>query len=59
MTGTHTVVLLEVSQAAYDEIRGKIDDAGPEYRDMLMEGGKPNCPIDLTGIAVVPQGARR
>lgn len=45
---THTVVTMDLSQAAYDEIAQKLRDAG--YEHVFGEADM----IDLTGIAAVP-----
>lgn len=47
---THTVVELEISAAAYDEIRRKLEDA--DYDHCFVGGGL----IDMTGIAVTREG---
>ena len=44
---THTFVTLEVSAAAYEEIRAKL--AAADYDHCFMEGGE----IDMHGIALV------
>lgn len=46
MRSTHTYVVLEISQDAYDEIRAKLESAG--YQHAFMDGGE----IDMHGIAV-------
>jgi hypothetical protein len=46
LTQTHTVVLLELSSAAYQEIRAKLEAAG--YHHAFHEEGW----IDMTGIGV-------
>lgn len=46
MSRTHTVVELEISAAAYDEIRGKLAAAG--YQHAFDDEGM----IDMTGIGV-------
>lgn len=43
---THTYVILELSQAAFDEIKRKLEAA--EYQHAFMPGGE----IDMHGIAV-------
>ena len=43
---THTYVTLEVSHAAYREIRDKLMDAG--YDHCLMKDGE----LDMAGIAI-------
>jgi hypothetical protein len=43
---THTVVILEVSKTAYDEIRAKLEAA--DYSHTFMKDGE----IDMTGIAI-------
>ncbi len=45
---THTYALLELSQAAYDEIRAKLEEAG--YQHTFHEENR----IDMHGIAVIP-----
>lgn len=44
----HTVAILELSQAAYDEIEAKLLAAG--YEHVFAEG--PGSLIDMTGIGV-------
>jgi hypothetical protein len=46
---THTYATLEVSRAAYDEIRKKLEDAG--YQHAFHEDGL----IDMHGIALTPE----
>lgn len=46
MRSTHTYVVLEISQDAYDEIRKKLEEAG--YQHAFMKNGE----IDMHGIAV-------
>jgi hypothetical protein len=53
---TYTVALLPISQAAYDEIKARIEKinaevGGNQYANMFMDDGG----IDLTGVAVVPE----
>lgn len=52
---THTYVLLEVSEAAYEEIRAKLEAAG--YQHVFHDN--PDAPasprIDMHGIALVPE----
>lgn len=48
---THTYATLEVSKAAYDEIRKKLEDAG--YQHAFHEDGL----IDMHGIALTPEPA--
>lgn len=48
MRVTHTYVTLAISQAAYTEIRAKLEAAG--YGHAFMEDGE----IDMHGLAVVP-----
>lgn len=54
MTHTYTYVLMELSDAAYDEIRKKLEDAG--YDEHLHDN--PDDParprLNMHGIAVVP-----
>lgn len=45
---THTVATLEVSQAVYDEIAGKLRAAGYGHCFLEGEGGL----IDMTGIGI-------
>ena len=55
MRSTHTYVLLALSEAAYEEIRAKLEAAG--YQHAFHENDE--CPaspvIDMHGIAVVPE----
>lgn len=46
MRSTHTYAVLEISNAAYDEIRAKLEAAG--YQHAFMDDGE----IDMHGIAV-------
>lgn len=59
LTHTHTYVELEISEAAYKEIRAKLIAADYfhcfEVRD---KGEQGTGPIDLTGIAVIPKIAQ-
>jgi hypothetical protein len=48
---TYTYALLEISQAAYDEIKAKLESAG--YSDQFHEDDG-QIAIDMHGIAVVP-----
>lgn len=48
---THTYVTLDISPAAYDEIRAKLEEAG--YQHAFMEGGE----IDMHGLALVRAGS--
>lgn len=54
-THTHTYVELEVSEAAYKEIRAKLREADYthcfEVRDTAADG---TGPMDMSGIAVIP-----
>lgn len=43
---THTYAIMEVSQKAYDEIRGKLEAAG--YSDQIDQDGS----LDMHGIAL-------
>lgn len=47
---THTYVTLDISEAAYTEIRGKLEAAG--YQHTFISGGE----IDMQGIAVKNEG---
>lgn len=46
---THTFSILEISQAAYEEIKAKLIEAGYQHA-ILEEGGQEV--IDLHGIAI-------
>jgi hypothetical protein len=52
MTHTHTYVTLEVSQASFDEIKGKLIAAA--YSHCVGADDGREC-IDLTGIELVPR----
>jgi len=55
MTHTHTYVELEISLAAYKEIRAKLWAA--EYGHCFVVGDEDEHgtgPIDMSGIAVIP-----
>ncbi len=55
MKTTHTYALLAISEAAYEEIRAKLEAAG--YQDQFHPN--PDAPaspiIDMHGLAVVPE----
>ncbi len=55
MRSTHTYAKLALSEAAYEEIRAKLEKAG--YADQFHENAEcPSSPIiDMHGIAVVPE----
>lgn len=46
--GTHTVVTMEVTDATYNEIKKKLEEAG--YHHVFSE-----CMIDMTGIGLVKE----
>lgn len=50
---THTVVILEVSKASYDEIAQKLRKA--DYHHVFMSDGS----IDMTGIALQGNSAEQ
>lgn len=50
---TYTYAFLELSDDAYAEIRSKMLAAG--YGDM-MDTRREDSPVDMCGIAVVPEG---
>lgn len=50
MSYTHTYVILEVSQAAYDEIKSKLEAA--EYQHAFHEDREHGVVIDMHGIAL-------
>lgn len=52
---THTYVVLEVSEAAYKEIREKLLKAEYYHCFDSREEGDAG-PIDMTGLAIVPEG---
>lgn len=54
MNATHTYVTLEVSDAAFDEIKKKLEDAGYQHTFANAEGrlGGPVALIDMHGIAI-------
>lgn len=56
MRNTHTWAALELSRSAYDEIHAKLMAAG--YRDCFEVGNMENGPIDMYGIAVIPERAK-
>lgn len=47
---THTFVVLEVSHAAYDEIKGKLEAAG--YDVMVKEKADGSELLDMHGLAL-------
>lgn len=49
---TYTYALLEVSPAAYEEIKTKLEAAG--YADQFHEQDDGKVAIDMHGIALVP-----
>jgi hypothetical protein len=51
LTQTHTYALLEISQAAYDEIAAKLREAS--YDHAFLDGGA----IDMHGLAVTRAAA--
>ena len=51
MRSTYTYVTMELSQAAYDEIRTKMEAAG--YQHAIEKDGT----IDMHGLAVIPPHA--
>ena len=53
LTHTYTYALMYLSQEAYTEIRNKMIAAG--YSDM-MDTRRADSPVDMHGIAVVPEG---
>lgn len=60
---TYTVALLEISAAAYDEIKAKfaaIDDGYELSRRALFYDGKADAGLDMSGLAIVraPEPAR-
>jgi len=58
MTHTHTYVTLEISEAAYEEIRAKLFAAESDigFLSRTRRGDKGTGPIDMSGIAVIPAG---
>ncbi len=48
---SHTFAILEISEAAYREIRARLVKAGPPY-DALFSHDGPDEVIDMHGIAV-------
>ncbi len=55
--GTHTYAVLDVSPAAYQEIRGKLDAAGYSHAFHDSEGDNGSEVIDMHGIALQVEGA--
>ena len=53
LTHTYTYALMYLSREAYAEIRDKMLAAG--YSDM-MDTRREDSPVDMHGIAVVPEG---
>jgi hypothetical protein len=56
MRQTHTFVILDLSPAAYAEIRKKLDDAGYQHAFMRSDGRDV---IDMQGIAVASENSAR
>lgn len=55
MRHTHTYVLLELSESAYEEIRKKMEEAGYQHA-FIDNSDMPASPrISMQGIAVVPE----
>lgn len=50
---THTYAILEVSQAAYDEIKAKLKAV--EYQHAFHEDDEYNVVIDMHGIALTKE----
>lgn len=53
--GTHTYAILEVSETVFDEIEGKLKDAG--YDDIFHEDSEYGIVIDMHGLAVAKENA--
>jgi hypothetical protein len=53
---THTYVILEISDAAFQEIKEKLEKAGYQHAFHEDEG---RTVIDMHGIAVASDGIRR
>lgn len=53
MSYTHTYAILEVSEAAYEEIKTRLEIAG--YQDQFHEQRDHGLVIDLHGIAIAKQ----
>lgn len=51
---TYTYVLMELSQAAYDEIAGKMRAAGYDHVFNESDSRPGTTAIDRHGIAVIP-----
>lgn len=51
---THTYVLLELSESAYEEIRQKLEAAGYQHAFHSNPDAPASPRIDMHGIAVVP-----
>lgn len=51
---TYTYVVLEVSDAAYDEIAGKLREAGYDH---VFDGEGKKCVMDMHGIAIGREGS--
>ena len=49
---THTFSILAVSKAAYEEIKGKLIEAG--YEHAVMNEGEQEV-IDMHGVAITPE----
>ena len=50
---TYTYITMEVSSAAYEEIRKKLLDAG--YNDAVHDGDDVKEVLDMRGIALVEE----
>lgn len=50
---THTYALLEISPAAYEEIKTKLEAAG--YADQFHDQDDGKVAIDMHGIAVIEE----
>lgn len=55
MRSTHTYALLELSEAAYEEIRTKMEAAGYQHAFHDNPDAPASPRIDMHGIAVVPE----
>lgn len=51
---THTYVILELSDSAYEEIAKKLEEAGYSH---AFDGEGEKCVIDMHGIAVGRAGS--
>ena len=54
MTYTYTYVVMEISQAAYDEIKKKMKEA--DYNHVFHKDSQFGPVIDMHGIAVAAKG---